>query len=297
MDIIRSPALEFSNIVDNHSALGDLGVTSERVASILSETAGFYEVGFVREVLSSVWDVDKMDYLLRDSLYCGVRYGLYDLDRIIDTICLYESPSDGALRLGIDGGGLHAIEAFILARYFMFTQVYYHRVRRAYDLLLTDFVAGLLEDELRSPHYPETLTDYLSWTDWRILAEVEERQNKDPLAWCLANRQHPKLVYESLEHTDHMVVDRAIAMEHKLRTAFQGSAQVRSDQATDHPERYRAGSGMPIRIDGSWQDLKTVSKALDGLDEIKVFRLYGDVWGAPHLEDEMREFCRSEMAR
>ena len=95
-----------------------------------------------------------MDYLLRDSLYCGVRYGIYDLDRIIDTVTLYEDPN-GALRLGIEYGGIHAIEGFILARYFMFTQVYFHSVRRAYDLILTDFIAELLREDTGTGQYPE----------------------------------------------------------------------------------------------------------------------------------------------
>ena len=104
--------------------------------------------------------------LLRDSLYCGVQYGQYELDRIIDTITLYDETPDNALRLGIEYGGIHAIEGFILARYFMFTQVYFHRVRRAYDLILTDFISEVLEEASGSKHYPEQLTDYIKWNDW-----------------------------------------------------------------------------------------------------------------------------------
>ena len=83
-EILLSPQMGIAEIIDDN--LGQRGVTKERVAQILSETGtaeGMYEVGFVKELISSVWDVDKMDYLLRDSLLCGVRYGSYDLDRIL----------------------------------------------------------------------------------------------------------------------------------------------------------------------------------------------------------------------
>ena len=192
-DILLSPELGISNIID--SLKDKWGVTKERVAQILSEKSGTYEVGFVRELINSVWDVDKMDYLLRDSLYCGVRYGLYDLDRIVETITLFGGNPDGVPRLGIENGGIHAIEGFILARYFMFTQVYFHHVRRAYDLIITDFISELLRETSKTCRYPENLREYLEWTDWRILAELPRRMDEQTknLAWRLATRRHPKL--------------------------------------------------------------------------------------------------------
>ena len=92
--IVLSPEIGIGEIIDDR--LGQWGVTKERVVQILAEKGTgegpeeeLYEVAFVRALISSVWDVDKMDYLLRDSMYCGVRYGLYDLDRILGTRSLY----------------------------------------------------------------------------------------------------------------------------------------------------------------------------------------------------------------
>ena len=270
------------------------GVTKERVVAILNEK-GLYEVGFVRELISSVWDVDKMDYLLRDSQYCGVRYGLYDLDRIIDTITLYDEHPDEVLRLGIDYGGVHAIEGFILARYFMFTQVYFHAVRRAYDLLLTDFIRDLLQNTLGSDRYSEQLMEYIKWTDWKILAEVNERADEERknLAWRLATRKHPKPVYETGDHADKMVVNRATT---KLPEALQEkypNLKVWTDKATDHPERFRMGEeSWPIREkNGSWASLEVLSKALGGLEEVRQFRVYVDAGDDNGLENEIADFC------
>ncbi len=299
-EILLSPELRIAGIIDARQ--GEWGVTKERVAQIIS---GPYEVGFVRELISSVWDVDKMDYLLRDSLYCGVQYGQYDLARIIDTITLYdeisydEYPGD-APRLGIEYGGIHAIEGFILARYFMFTQVYFHRVRRAYDLILTDLIAELLEETSGSRHYPEQLTEYLKWNDWRILAELHQRMDAKTknLAWRLATRRHPKPVYETEDHADQFVISGVMAnLRPRLELQFP-RVKIWTDIASDHPERFKMSDrGWPILgRDGQWRDLVNLSRALAGLDEIRQFRVYADVRNDETSENEIREFCRSIMA-
>ena len=300
-EILLSAELGVGEIIDAQT--GEWGVTKERVAQILSEDAtetGIYDVGFVRELISSVWDVDKMDYLLRDSLYCGVRYGLYDLERIIDTITLYDENPDGVLRLGIEYGGIHAIEGFILARYFMFTQVYYHAVRRAYDLILTDFIAELLNDALRSGHYPSELEEYVKWNDWRVLAELNKRMDPDSknLAWRLATRKHPRPIYETSDHADSIVVAGAMSMLPQALEATYPKVKIWTDRATDHPERFRMGEeSWPVRNrSGNWESLASLSRALAGLEEIRRFRIFADVGDDRDLRDAMEAFCRQTVA-
>ncbi len=294
-EILLSSDIGIGMVIDEE--LSSRGITKERVSQIFSDT-GIYEVGFVRELISSVWDVDKMDYLLRDSLYCGVRYGIYDLERILDTITLYDEDPDGALRLGIDYGGIHAIEGFILARYFMFTQVYFHKARRAYDLILTDFISELLREIYGHSHYPESIEEYLTWNDWRVLANVAERADRasNNLAWRIMARKHPKPVYETGDHADAAVINRALRLPRELEAQF---PEVRRwvDRASDHPERFRMGDQMwPIWHRVRWQSLTALSKALSGLEEIRQFRVYADVRGDDDRESEIEEFCRRIMA-
>ena len=297
VEIVRSSELGIGDVIDGLE--DEWGVSKERVAQILDKQ-GIYEVGFVKELIDSVWDVDKMDYLLRDSLYCGVQYGRYDLDRIIDTITLYDENPDGVLRLGIEYGGIHAIEGFILARYFMFTQVYFHRVRRAYDLILTDFISEVLNDNLGSGRYPEDLGEYLEWNDWRVLSELSRRIDKEKgnLAWRLATRQHPKPVYETGDHAGTGTVNRALTTLHNEIQQRFPDVNFREDRAIDHPERFRMGDeGWHIRRrNGPWESLDSLSRALSGLEEIRQFRLYADVGGDAALENEIIAFCRSVMS-
>lgn len=94
-------------------------------------------------IVSDAFGVDRMDYLLRDSHHIGVAYGRFDHYRLIDTLRILPKASDDnlgsqELGLGIEVGGLHSAEALLLARYFMFSQVYCHHVRRIYDIHLKE---------------------------------------------------------------------------------------------------------------------------------------------------------------
>ena len=78
---------------------------------------------FMKEIVSSQLDVDRMDYMIRDQANTGAQIGGFDSARVIR-----------ALRIGDDGGlyvkqwGLPAIEAYLVTRYHMYQQVYFHKV-------------------------------------------------------------------------------------------------------------------------------------------------------------------------
>ncbi len=89
-------------------------------------------------IVGDAFGVDRMDYLLRDSYHAGVVYGRFDHYRLIDTLRILPSEHIGSKEpvLGVDHGGLRSAEALLLARFFMFSQVYFHPVRRIYDIHL-----------------------------------------------------------------------------------------------------------------------------------------------------------------
>ena len=144
---------EIGIIIESDNNCRSLNINKDDVANLIVGVATSAE-GFVQELISSPWDVDKMDYLLRDSHYCGVQYGTFDLHRILNSLTLDGEADTGSLKLAIDEGGVHALEAFVLARYYMFTQIYFHDVRRAFDLVLTDFISELLNRDYPSGRYP-----------------------------------------------------------------------------------------------------------------------------------------------
>ncbi len=298
-EIVRNS--EIGRIIDTDQQCKNLGVTKDDVADLIAGQATL-SAGFVQELISSPWDVDKMDYLLRDSHYCGVQYGTFDLGRILNTLTLDGEARAGSLNLAIDEDGMHALEAFVLARYYMFTQIYFHDVRRAYDLVLTDFIAELLAEDNSHGKYPgtEDIEEYLRWDDSRVLFEA--RRRSDPvtknLAWRIINRQHPKEVYSTEDSPDSGLVrnvERLLLC--KVSQEFPG-LQFWLDRAVDHPDRFRVEE-MMVKLPGNppvWREFRRESRPLQGLMEIGKYRLYADVRGDTDQENEVRRFCRSIMA-
>ena len=291
---------DIGKIIDGDCTLNKLGVKRHRVASIISEgeTGEIYDVGVVKELISGVLEVDRMDYLLRDSHYCGVQYGRFDLPRILDTILLYDEDPSGMLKLGVDDGGIRAVEGFVLARYYMFTQVYFHKTRRIYDLLLKNFISELLVEDTKEGKYPSLLEDYLKWTDSKVLYRARENWNREckNLAWRIVGRQHPKLVYDTEDHTDRATIHKALLLKQEIECRFGIDAW--HDIAEDHPENIKSDDKLVyVRDMGeNWRTLTHMSKLLDGLVEINRFRLYADVRDDPAMASEVRKFCRQEMS-
>ncbi len=298
-EIIRHS--EIGQIIDSDSSCQKLRVSKDEVTSLITNKSTL-SAGFVQELISSPWDVDKMDYLIRDSHYCGVQYGTFDLNRILNTLTLDRETESGSLKLAIDKGGVHALEAFVLARYYMFTQIYFHDVRRAYDLVLTDFIAELLQSETSSGSYPgvDDLENYLKWDDSRILLEANKNSdsNKRNLAWRIISRRHPKVVYETPDSPDAGDVRKIDGILLKEVEKKFPDSQFWLDKAVDHPDRFRM-DGMMVKISDKpldWREFRRESWALQGLSEIGKYRLYSDVRGDDDKESEIREFCRSIMA-
>lgn len=134
-------------------------------------------------ITGEVFGADRMDYLLRDSLHAGVTYGHFDHHRLIDTMRILPGAAQDKTQeydslepeLGIEFGGMQVAESLLVARYLMFSQVYFHPVRRIYDLHLKAF----LKDSLPGGAYPTALRDFLAITDNEILFLIRKAAN-DP---------------------------------------------------------------------------------------------------------------------
>lgn len=113
-------------------------------------------------------DADKIDYLLRDARNCGVLYGNFDRYGLINYLTLFED-KDGVYRIAIEENGLQALESFILARYYMFSQVYYHPLRRLYDKLFVNSMRNILPNGV----YPDDVKKFLQWTDSRVISKLK----------------------------------------------------------------------------------------------------------------------------
>ncbi|HEX3186049.1 MAG TPA: HD domain-containing protein [Pyrinomonadaceae bacterium] len=133
MDVILSESSEIGDLLRSHSP--DLPA---QVASIIG---GTFQPSALAQLVSSQLDVDRMDYLLRDSLMTGAKYGIYDLEWIINALAIDEA----ADRIYVEARGVYAVEEYLQARYYMFRQVYFHRTLRSAEAVLRSIIRRALQ--------------------------------------------------------------------------------------------------------------------------------------------------------
>src|SRR5215203_3702913 len=133
IEVVLSDETEVGNLLREYSA-----ELPSRVADIIR---GTFQPMALAQLVSSQLDVDRMDYLLRDSLMTGVKYGVYDLEWIIKSIQINEADD----QLYVSARGLYAVEDYLQARYYMFRQVYFHRTLRAAEIILKAILRRALQ--------------------------------------------------------------------------------------------------------------------------------------------------------
>jgi uncharacterized protein len=181
----------------------DSGIHGELGKEISERAADLVELrtprSFIRDIVSGPTDADKLDYLLRDSHYAGVKYGEYDLQRVINTARAI-SPGSAQSQLGFDADGVWAVEGLLLARHHMHRQGYGHKTRLATDIMITRALEyGIEEGALPAEAYTvpvadgkpqvtaEFLDQYLEETDARVLEALLQAEDA-PRAHDLAQR-------------------------------------------------------------------------------------------------------------
>src|SRR6188474_3153965 len=110
----------------------------EKVSAIIE---GTFQPAALAQLVSSQLDVDRMDYLLRDSLMTGAKYGIYDLEWIINALAIDEAGD----RIYVEARGVYAVEEYLQARYYMFRQVYFHRTLRSAEAVLRSIIRRALK--------------------------------------------------------------------------------------------------------------------------------------------------------
>jgi hypothetical protein len=144
--------------VPHHEAVSRPLVTSGEVAEILRERIApdaperIYALicgtstSPLQGLISGSLDLDKMDYLKRDALMCGVPYGEIDEDRLMHALVLVDDPATGRQRVGVRAKGLSALESLLFAKYQMYRNVYWHHAVRSATAMYKRMVETALSD-------------------------------------------------------------------------------------------------------------------------------------------------------
>ena len=236
---------------------------------------------FLKSFMDSELDCDKMDYLLRDSYYCGVSYGKFDLNRLLSTLNVYKD--DNLLLLAVERGGLHAFEEFVIARYFMFIQVYFHKTRRYFDKLLVDSIKEVLPEQ----KYPSEVKEYLNYDDTVIIDKIKEmgKNNENSKSKEFLNRKVMSCIYETKIHdkgsSDHKLYDKI------KKEIIKNNIEIYEDEAEKSPHKIPlinlynddSGKGIPILIDNIDEpdnilELSLLLRSLNPINPINIKRIY-----------------------
>lgn len=224
--IVTDPSTEVHQVL--------VGFDPALPGQVASLVRGEYPLAYLARAVSGTFDVDRCDYLLRDAHATGVRYGLYDLDWLLRSLRFTpvqrsaregEAPGLASGRvsdreapgLAIDGAkGLPAIEAFILARLFMFQQIYLHKATRSAEWMIRALLARAAKVLSRGGELPGvpaafasaarsatiSLGDYLELDDgvlWGALRAWEGAGQVDAPLADVAARIRRRALFKTLE--------------------------------------------------------------------------------------------------
>lgn len=186
---------------------------SPRLPSIIeSMLTGMAKPGYLCSLVNSQLDADRFDYLLRDSLMTGVKYGVFDIDRLIHMLRI----SPEGEKIIVAHGGLGPIEKYIQARYHMYRQVYLHKTVTAAEAMLTALMkragaliregkdAGLEPGSVvgRALTAPEELSvsDFLMMDDVELMGRVKQWSGaKDSVLSDIAARMLKRRLFKTIE--------------------------------------------------------------------------------------------------
>jgi HD superfamily phosphohydrolase len=242
-------------------------------------------------IVGDAFGVDRMDYLLRDSHHVGVTYGRFDHHRLIDTLrILPSSPTDsgegkGQPELGIEHGGLQSAEALAFARYFMYSQVYFHPVRRSYDLLLGDFMKSWLPDD----YYPTDTEGHLSYTDNEVWAAIlKSARNSGDKCFeysdRILNRKHFRVIYQRNPEDIKINMNAAHAIFEAAKEKF-GEKNIRMDSYTQKS----TGIDFPVLMND--ERIASSISLSDTLNKIPVAK-FEFVYCVPEIKKSAQSWCR-----
>lgn len=250
----------------------------ERVANVIEKT---YHDKLVVSLISSQIDADRMDYLQRDSYYTGVSYGHFDMERILRVMRPTEEQAV------IKYSGMHAVEDYIMSRYQMYWQVYFHPVSRSAEVILIKILhrARQLYQEgyifetnptLFIPFFKERVTveDYVALDESVLLSSFQLWQReKDAILSDLCTRFINRRLFQYAEFDPATEYQKFGKLQKLFELAgLDPTYYLVTDSSSDLPyDFYRTGEEnerIPIHLqmpDGTLQELSRKSEIVEAI--------------------------------
>jgi len=163
--------------------------------SFIAELAAGYELNkaidrpFMKQIIGSAIDVDKLDYLRRDSYHAGTFYGLIDVDRIIMHLRVFDK------QLCVDEKAREVLESMLMGRGLAFEAIYYHKTSRSAQILI-DKAINASADDLNLYEIKDDLNKYISLDDYSMWYLLLKNPKSKEYVEMLASRKLLKVAWE-----------------------------------------------------------------------------------------------------
>jgi HD superfamily phosphohydrolase len=247
---------------------------------------------FLDQIIQSAVDVDKLDFVVRDTYHTGAEYGYVDVFRLIYMLDVLGE------NLAVDVGALSALESFVLARLESFRSIYFHRVGRAAQIMLATAMEEA-KDELGLVEF-DSPEDYLALNDYTVWTMLKECKKSRGIMENLERRKLLKCAYDRTFHVREKMVPSIFSVDEvrdQMRNKIASEAGVEPQAIViDVPtvpsvpyhhsdllepmeipvfQKTRTGEKIPLRL----SDISAVFDVLKGF--INILRVYTD---EKHLE-------------
>lgn len=177
--------IEKSEVSDK---LSKMGYNSKEIAGLAVGKLHKKNLAFLDQIISSAVDVDKQDFIVRDTYHTGAEYGFVDVYRLIHALDLLGE------NLAVELGALSALEAFFIARIESFKSIYFHRVGRAAQIMLATAMEKA-NNELGLTAF-KTPEEYLELDDYTVWAALKKCKASNEIISNLEHRRMLKCAYE-----------------------------------------------------------------------------------------------------
>jgi uncharacterized protein len=182
---ITSWIIEKSEVSDK---LSKMGFKAKEIAGLSVGKLHKKDRAFLDQIISSAVDVDKQDFIVRDTYHTGAEYGFIDVYRLIHALDVLGE------NLAVELGALSALEAFVIARIESFKSIYFHRVGRAAQIMLAAAM-DKANDELGLTAF-KTPEEYMALDDYTVWAALRKCKASNEIISNLENRRMLKCAYE-----------------------------------------------------------------------------------------------------
>jgi HD superfamily phosphohydrolase len=182
---------------------------------------------FLDQIISSAVDVDKQDFIVRDTHHTGAEYGYIDIFRLIHTLDVVDG------NLAVEIGALSALESLLIARIESFKSIYFHRVGRAVQIMLATAM-DKANEELGLTRF-KTPEQYLAMDDYTVYTMLKNCSKSKGIIKDLENRRLLKCAYEKTFYEKDTMISNIFSRENyrrQLRAEIAEEADIQMETVT-----------------------------------------------------------------